>query len=503
MSDNTRIAKNAVFLYIRMFISMAVGLYTSRVVLDILGAEDYGIYGVVGGILTMLHFINASMSNSTSRFINYEMGKGDLNRISQTFSAALNIHIGLALIIFLIAETIGLWFLCNKLVIPPERMHAAHVVYQISIISAMLGITQAPYGAIIISNEKMDIFAYFELLNVSLKLLIVYLLVIGNFDKLILYACLNFAISVLMMTIYRVYCIKHFKASHYRWYYEKKMYKNLISFSTQNMYANMAFSFRQQGTSFILNMLFGPLLNAANSIAATVSGIITAFAHNIHSAFRPQIVQQYAAGNYKRVNTLIMNSAKYSTILLLFIVIPLEFETPYVLSLWLKEVPSYCVPFTRLTLISLLTAITTPVHAGLTATGNIKSYSYFQGTIYLIAPFVSYFLCRFTSTPEIAYIVIISSQLIAVTSLIFFFKKQYSLFSLSQYGQMVCTVVAITIITVLAIYALHCIIKVPSFRLITEAVVTVFVLGGLTFLTINREDRMRIIAFAKSKLNKQ
>lgn len=195
-SNNKRIAKNTLALYLRMFLTMMVGLYTSRVVLATLGVEDYGIYGVVGGVVGMMGFLNASMSGATSRFLTFELGRGDKERLAKTFSSALIVHIIIALIVLLVSETVGLWFLCNKLVIPEGRMAAAHVVYQLSIFSAMLTITQVPYNSSIISHEKMDIYAYVEILNVTLKLLIVYLLVIGNFDKLILYAILTLAVSV-------------------------------------------------------------------------------------------------------------------------------------------------------------------------------------------------------------------------------------------------------------------------------------------------------------------
>ena len=230
MSDNRRIAKNALMLYIRMFLTMIVGLYTSRVVLATLGVEDYGIYGVVGGIVAMMGFLNASMSGATSRFLTFELGRGDKQRLADTFSSALIVHIGIAVVVLLLAESVGLWFLENKLIIPAGRMNAARWVYQCSILSAMLGITQAPYNASIIAHEKMDVYAYVEILNVTLKLLIVYLLVIGHFDKLILYALLTLAVSVVVMLTYRIYCIRHFEESHFHWLWDKTILKPLLSF---------------------------------------------------------------------------------------------------------------------------------------------------------------------------------------------------------------------------------------------------------------------------------
>ena len=252
-SDNRRIAKNAVMLYVRMFFTMIVGLYTSRVVLNVLGVEDYGIYGVVGGVIGMLGFLNASMSGATSRFLTFELGRGDQKRLADTFSSALIVHMGIALFVLLIAETVGLWFLTHKLVIPAGRMPAAHWVYQMSVLSALIGITQVPYNATIIAHEKMDVYAWVEILHAVLRLLIVYLLTIGNFDKLILYAALGLAVSVFIRMIYRVYCMRHFSESHFHWLWDKSILKPLLNFSGWDLYGNMAFTVRSHVSNFILN----------------------------------------------------------------------------------------------------------------------------------------------------------------------------------------------------------------------------------------------------------
>ena len=267
--NNKRIAKNTIMLYLRMFLTMVVGLYTSRVVLQTLGVEDYGIYGVVGGIVAMMGFLNASMSGATSRFLTFELGRGDKERLSKTFSSALVVHIIIAVIVFVVAETVGLWFLCYKLVIPENRMVAAHWVYQLSILSSMITITQVPYNSSIIAHEKMDVYAYVEILNVTLKLLIVYLLVIGNFDKLILYAILMFAVSVIIMMVYRIYCLRRFEECKFRLFLDKDYLKPLLSFSGWDLYGNTDFSVRQQGANFLLNMFYGVVLNAAYNIATT------------------------------------------------------------------------------------------------------------------------------------------------------------------------------------------------------------------------------------------
>lgn len=320
-------------LYIRMFISVIISLYTSRVVLQTLGVEDYGIYGVVGGIVAMMGFINASMSGATSRFLTFELGRGDFSRLSKTFSSALLVHIIIAVIVLVLAETVGLWFLCNKLVIPEGRMVAAHWVYQLSILSSMLAITQVPYNSSIIAHEKMDVYAYVEILNVMLKLLIVYLLVIGSFDKLILYAILMFAVSVIIIMVYRIYCIRRFEECKFRWIWDKTFLKPIISFSGWDLFGNMAVTTRQQGTNFLINMFFGVVYNAASGVASTVNGILGMFSQNILTAFRPQIIKFYSVGSVQESVNLLYNAGKFATLLMVLIAIPFSFEMEYIMKL--------------------------------------------------------------------------------------------------------------------------------------------------------------------------
>ena len=304
--ENTkRLAKNTIALYFRMLLSMVVSLYTSRIVLNTLGVEDYGIYNVVGGVVAMFGFLNASMSGATARFLSFELGKGNFLRLKKTFSSALIIHIGIALIILIIAETLGLWFLNHKLVIPADRIDAAQWAYQFSILSTLITITQAPYNASIIAHEKMTIYAYVEILNVTLKLLVVYLLVIGNFDKLILYSFFIFTVSTLIALIYRLYCIRHFNECRFHWIWDTSILKPMLSFSGWDLYGNMSVTVKQQGLNMLLNIFWGPLLNSANGVATSVQGAILGFSSNIITAAKPQIIKSYAESNIYRMKTLI------------------------------------------------------------------------------------------------------------------------------------------------------------------------------------------------------
>lgn len=500
--NNRRIAKNAVMLYIRMFLTMIVGLYTSRVVLNVLGVEDYGIYGVVGGVVAMLGFLNASMSGATSRFLTFELGKGDKKRLADTFSSALMVHIAIALIVLIVAETVGLWFLNNKLVIPAERMTAARWVYQMSIASAMLGITQVPYNATILAHEKMDIYAYVEILHVTLKLLIVYLLTIGDFDKLILYAALILAVSVIIILIYRIYCIRHFQESHFRLVWDKTIFKPLLSFSWQTIIAHMSYSFRLQGTNFVLNMLFGVIVNAATGIASTVNGTISQFSYNVIAAFNPQIIKSYAQNDHASSCRLITAAAKYSTLLILLIIIPFEFEAPQILRLWLGQLPDYAVNFNRIMMLSLLTCVTNPVYTGLMATGFIKSYSLIQAALYLLCPFAIYFLCRHFRAPELSYVMILFVQFMASVLVVAFFKRHVKAFRVRNYLLTVLrSIVLPACISVAVCYVMYISMNQNALRLILITVTNGIIMCVLTYVGLTSAERMKLKLLVREKLS--
>lgn len=425
ISNNKRIAKNTLALYFRMGISIIVGLYTSRIVLQTLGVEDFGNYGIVGSVVSMMSFLNASMSGATSRFLTFELGKGDKSRLSATFSSAMIVHIIIALIVFVIAETIGLWFLCNKLVIPEARMDAAHLVFQLSIFTAMVGITQVPYNAIIISNEKMDIYAYMEILNVALKLLIVYLLVIGNFDKLILYAALNGAVSVLMAFLYRLYCIRKFSEAHVHLSEIKKdIIKPMLTFSMWDLYGNCSVTIKSQGDNFLINMFFGVVYNAAANLAGVVFGAVMGFTGAIIQAFRPHLIKLYAQNKIKELQSAAANAIKYSLLLMSLLVVPLLIETNYVFKLWLETVPAYAISFCRLVLISGAFGILNMIFNSLIhATGRIKHLSIITGSLFWIQVPIIYLLFKWGADVTVCYWVSIGGVLCILCSNLQIVKK--------------------------------------------------------------------------------
>ena len=254
LNNNFLIFKNTILLYFRLLLSMIVALFTSRIVLNTLGIEDFGIYGVVGGVITLLGFINSSLSSATSRFITYEMGKNNTTNLNKIFNIALCIHVIIAFIILILGETVGLWFLTHKLVIPVERMYAAHWVYQFSILSMIIGVTQVPYTATIISHERIDIYAYVDLVNIFTRLLIVYLLVFCDYDKLILYSLLMTFMNILTALYYRYFCNKHFQESRLKLVWDNNIFYQMFSFSGWDLLGNLSVTVRGQGTNMLINM---------------------------------------------------------------------------------------------------------------------------------------------------------------------------------------------------------------------------------------------------------
>ena len=411
MSDNKTIARNSILLYLRMLLSIIVSIYTSRIVLQTLGVSDYGVYNVVGGVVAMLTFLNSAMAGATSRFFTFEMGKDDTKRLNNTFSSAMFIHIGLAAVVLIITETFGLWLLCNKLVIPEERMFAAHVVYQCSIIGMVITFTQVPYNAAIISHEKMDVYAYVELLHVFLKLGIVYLLLVGNFDKLVLYAILVLSVNVIVAMTYRIYCLKNFVETKVVFLWDKSILEPMLSFFGWNAFSGCGYSLRVYGSNIVLNTFFGTIVNAAGGIAATVQGIIIGFIGNIVTAFRPQIIKNYSSGNINRMLTLTVSSIRLNTFLAALVVIPVFIDAEYIFQLWLGLVPKYSIEFCRLLLFGIfITCVSQIVTIGLHATGNIKLPSILTGMIDFSTPFIIFICMNVYKSPVFAYVAIVFCQ---------------------------------------------------------------------------------------------
>jgi O-antigen/teichoic acid export membrane protein len=425
--NNKRIAKNTLFLYIRLLFNMAVSLYTSRVVLATLGADDFGLNAVVTSAITIFYFLNYSMAGATSRFLTFELGKGDVEKLKKTFSAALTIHIIIALIILVLGETIGLWYLENKMVIPEGRMTAARWVYQLSLISAMFSLTQVPYNASIISHEKMNAYAYIEIFQTCLKLGIVFLLVWGNFDKLILYAILTLCVTLVITFCYRIYCIKHFEECKYKYHWDKSIINPMLSFSGWDLLGNFGNTAKYNGINLILNLFFTATINAAYAIGHQVSSVVNRFAYSFLTAAQPQIIKYYAEGEIRKMQDLVNQTSKFSFLLLFMLCFPLMLEIDFTLNLWLKNVPEYTALLSILFMvIVLLESISNVLFRPIHATGNIKQMTIQTSVVYIMILLVAYLGFRFLHLPFytpllltcIAMVIVIAIKLIITYKLI-------------------------------------------------------------------------------------
>lgn len=393
-SESTRrIAKNTGFLYVRMLLTMGVAFYTSRVVLNALGVEDYGIYNVVGGVVAMFSFLTGMFTSATQRFLNYEMGLGNRKRLNEIFSMSITLNAMIAILIVLVSEIVGLWFISHKLVIPDDRLMAAHWVFQFSLLAMAVTIISTPYNAVIIANERMDVFAYISIVEVMLKLGVAVIIAFYGEDKLIVYGALLLLVALIIRGIYSVYCKKKFQECRYKFYWDRRLFYEMGTFAGWNMYGNFAFVMITQGVNMLLNMFFGPVVNASRAIAVQVQTAIQGFATNFTMAVNPRIIQDYAQGEKESMFRLMCISAKSSFYLLLILIIPVLIETETLLKLWLKQVPEYSVVFVRLMLIQTLIGIlTNPLQTAIHATGKMKKYQLLTGTLTLMNIPISYFL---------------------------------------------------------------------------------------------------------------
>lgn len=410
-SDNRRIAKNTLMLYMRMLLSMMVSIYTSRIVLNVLGIEDYGIYNIVGSVVGILSFLNASMSGATSRFLAFEIGRGDSIRLKDTFCSAFIIHIGVAILIFIIAETLGLWVLYNKLTIPSERIYAAHWVYQLSIITMAIGITQVPYNASIIAHEKMDIYAYVEILNVILKLVIVFMLGIGNVDKLISYATLTLCVTIVITMIYRIYCIKNFDECRLNFIWKRSILRPMLSLSGWDLLGHLGYTIRLYGTNMLLNIFFGPAVNAASGIATVVQSAISGFSANVITAVRPSIIKSYATNDIRRFDTLLTNTSYFTLLIMMVITGPVLLNLSLIMTTWLTTVPKYCIDFTFLCLLSnCISAYASILYIGIHSTGKLMFSSLFRNILYILSIAILFILLKLEYIPQTAYVLLLITQ---------------------------------------------------------------------------------------------
>lgn len=386
-----------------MILIMGVTLYMSRVVLQVLGVTDYGIYNIVGGVVAMFAFLNSALGSSTQRYITYALGENNNLKLKSIFTSSIVIHVAIAIVTIILAETIGLWFFYNKLVIPHERMTAAFWAYQASIAACGINIISIPYNSLIIAHENMGAFAYISIIEVLLKLALVFLISVFNYDKLILYASFILLSNIIIRIIYQLYCKKKFEETKLVRIKDWNQFMGILSFSGWTLIGMLAWTCQTQGLNILLNMFFGPIVNAARALADQVNNAILQVVNNFQLAAKPQIVKYYANDETKQMNALVSNVCIFSAYLLIIIFIPLSINIDYVLHLWLGEIPELTIPFINVCLIqSLGQVMISPVIMITHAVGKMKKPNVYGGFTYLLTLPLCYLILKLGGSAVVA-----------------------------------------------------------------------------------------------------
>lgn len=454
--NSQRIAKNTLVLYIRMIFVLGVALYTSRVLLDVLGVEDYGVYNVVGGIVTMLGFFNGAMVSSTQRFFSFAIGQNDIHQLNLNYSTILVIQGCLALFILLSAETIGLWFVKNYLVIPPERMQAALWVFHFAVLTFVVSMLQVPFTAMIITHEQMNMFAYISIADVLLKLIVVIILPWVTYDRLIIYAALLFVVALLSFLAY-VLCTRiKFKYVRYIREKNKALFKTLISYMGWNLWGNAAGVIMNQGVNILINLFFGPAVNAARAIAYQVQSAVNQMVSNFQLAMNPQIVKSYASADLDYMHKLVIRGAKLSFYLVIIIALPIILETQNLLGLWLKEVPQHAILFTQLIMVYVvLESISGTLMISIQATGKIALYQSVVGGLLILNLPISYVLLKHGAKPESTVIVSIIISTIAFILRVFIVAPKIGVSKLKLLYEVFFKLIVVGILAYFIVYYVH------------------------------------------------
>jgi O-antigen/teichoic acid export membrane protein len=480
-----------------MFITLLVSLYTSRVVLNVLGAEDYGIYSIAGSIVVLFSFLSNALVGASQRFFSYELGRKDDNTeaLKELFSTSLLVHLLIAFVIVALCETLGLWYFDNRLVVPAERYDAASIVYQLSIATFVFNVIRIPFNAIIISHEKMDFYAYLSIVEVALKLFIVYLLCVASFDKLILYAILMFSVTVICTLIYIYYCLRKFPECSLKIRWNSCFFKQLFSYTGWSFCVNMTNVTAQQGGNLMVNNFFGVLLNTAYGLADQVSGIIYGFVTNFQMAFRPQIVKLYASGNIEDLWVLVQKASKMSFYLLTLVSIPTIINIDFIFNIWLAKVPEYSTQFCTLIIVyCLIDAIQAPLWMTIDATGRIKVYSIWLTAILILNLPLAYVIMKFGGPPST--FLIIRVVLNFVTAVI---RTIYMYYFISFPVVRYCKTVLRCLSTFIICFVISYIIKLGIDGSVFGNLMSCFLSATLTLLLIlvyglAKEERIKLLA---------
>lgn len=493
--NNKRIAKNTLLLYFRMLFMMVVSLYTSRVILNALGVEDFGIYNVVGGVVAMFTVISGSLSAAISRFITYELGKGDQSKLNKIFSASVTIQLLLSLIIVVLIESVGVWFLNAKMTIPADRVTAANWVLQFSIITFVINLISVPYNAAIIAHERMSAFAYISILEAIGKLAIAFFIMWSPIDKLIYYAILMCTVAVIVRLTYGHYCKKHFTECTYHFHWDKDILKQMFGFAGWNFIGASSVVFRDQGGNIILNIFFGPTVNAARGIANQVNTAITGFVQNFMTALNPQITKSYASGDGEYMMTLIFQGARLSFYMLLLLSLPVLINTHYILVIWLKIVPEHAVLFVRLILIfAMCESISNPLITAMLATGKIRNYQIVVGGLQLLNLPLSYICLKTGFVPESILVVAIIISLACLFARLYMLRGIIGLSSILYMKNVFLNVLVVALLSAIIPYMLFCYMKETFFSFIIITLIAVLCTLVVEFyIGCNQKERFFVL----------
>ena len=506
-SNNKRIAKNAMMLYIRMFLVMLVSLYTVRVVLAILGEEDYGIYNVVGGIVVMFSFLSNTLASSSNRYFSYEIGKNDNVQLSRVFSISVILYFIVILLIIALSESIGLWFMYAKMTIPECRMRAAQWVYQFSILSFCVTLLATPYKSMIIAKEKMDIYAYVGILEVVLNLLLALgLKSVKNIDYLIVYSVLMFVIQVIVNSVYVLYSLKYYTASRFVFFWESKLAKEIAIFSGWNFFGAIASVIRSQGINMLLNVFFNPAINAARGLAYQVSNALNSFSTNFYTAVRPQVVKYYAQDNLEETIKLVFRSSKMTYFFMLCLSVPVIVFINPVLGIWLKDIPQHTSMFSILVIITaLVDSMSLPLMTLAQATGRIRTYQSVVGTLLILNLPISYVLLKCGCSAEFTMYVAIFIAVVSLVARLFILKKIVFL-SITRYcKEVLFCVFKVTIVAFIISILIRQLLfsKSDSIMFAVSFVLSLILTILVTYyLGLTVDERKAIYGFVKSKFRK-
>ena len=504
-SSNKRIAKNTLFLYFRMAFVLIVSLYTTRVVLRVLGVDDYGVFNVVCGFVSMFGFLNTSMSNAIQRFYNYEIGKNGGKELTSVYNCSLLIQVLLAIAIVILVESFGLWYLNNKLVIAPDRLPAARLIFQFAILQMLFLVIQIPYSAAIMAFEKMDYYALVSIIDVLIKLGVVLILPYIPFDKLVFYGLFLVLISLTNFLLYFVYAKRHFEQIKWHGKTNKKRLISILSFSGWNIMGSFAYVVKNQGSAVVLNRFFGTVLNAAYGVANQVMAAIKQFSTNIIISFRPQLVQSYAEGNYTRTKNLMFSMSKITYLLMLALSLPLIIEMKYVLGLWLGEIPPYTTSLTILAIISmLLSNFNTPVVQVVHAVGKMKKFQIITSLIICSIVPLAWLAFRMGGNPCYIFYVTIGVVCINQIACLVVLHSMFDYSYRDYLSQVIKPCIIVTFLTPILPYLLTLWLGESFLRLVLVCITDVIVIGLTSyFLALTKTERGMVIQFINKLLHKK